>query len=54
MPNMLVIKVLNAFCLFDYKKVVFWSPAEYSPRKTCKTTGIDTFESSFVVCFREF
>jgi len=36
------------------KKVVFWSPAEYSPRKTCKTTGIDTFESSFVVCFREF
>jgi len=30
------------------KTVAVWSPAKCSPRKTCKTRGIDTSESSIV------
>jgi len=32
------------------KKIAVSSPADYSPRKTCKTRGIDTSESSFAAC----
>jgi len=34
-----------------FKKVAVLSPAECSPRKTCKTRGIHASESSFVACF---
>jgi len=46
---------LLVYDLVDYlKKVAVWSPAEYSPPKTCNTRGIDASESSFVACFGVF
>jgi len=44
---------LLVYDLFDYKKscrLKLWSPAECSPRQTCKTRGIDTSGNSRWPC----